>query len=552
MKKTYYLLPMLCFLGVSCKTIKVNEDNYAWKSFDDTEPDQRINLSEYASPNDRPGQNPDKLIIFCASGGGSRAAAFNMGIMLELETIYDNSDQSNIDKECNVLNEIDYFSTVSGGGWGISSFIAYKYQKNKYSSIPYLDAISKYNSSLISEKAKKKEIEPFPTYNSYEKYLANRADFRYFKHQIPLLFTFGFGAKKSDQYITNRMNAGYLGWSYRADVEEKIWPFMSHTTKFCTSEVDEIMLGDIFKPTTERALLPMQIANTTNIDNYKLIPFTPDRLKYWGVNAFHHYLGNKVTLSSNNDVADFNNIPMASGIKASGGIPFAITASSFPATKNHINYYLHLQDGGIIDQQAMHSVKSILKYYKDTIPDHKKNRIVFIVDASSTGIENKKKFKKSRAGRLYNLWRVMAPFSTPDSQYALTRERIKLLEDEYNCKVIYLGAEVLLDKSLNYIAHDKTRKIPRRKKKLAEYFYDQYKTVQKDRNGFSKLDILERQLLFEYIGTISTWFASKGSKFEGKILEDNPKSTAKIMFLAGRGVVQLKQQKIREIMYGIK
>jgi hypothetical protein len=545
-----FLITAVTFILLSaCKTVKINEEKFAWKSFDNSEKDQSVNFESYESPNNRMGQDPSRLVIICSSGGGSRAASFTTGIMLELEkldAINNNEPQS---KKTNVLDEIDYLSTVSGGGWGASSYIAYLYQKKKYSSSRFSDAILKYNNSLSAEKLIENRIEQFPTFNSYEKYLANRADFRYYKYQIPLIFTFRFGAKKSDMLMTNRLNAGYLGWSYREDIERKTWKYLHPGEEYSTNNVDEITLGDIFIDKGNQSYLPILIANATNIDNFKLVPFTPDRLKYWGVKKYRHYLLGSQNI---NDSSDIKQIPLASGTKASSGIPFAMSCSTFPSTKKdsysdkNINYYLHLQDGGIVDQQAMHSAKSILNHHSE-IKD-KNKRIVFIIDASSTGIDNNKKFKKNRASRFYNLSRVMAPFSTPAAQYALTRERVKLFEEEYNCTVIYLGTEVLLDKNLNLKEGVALKDLPSRKKKVEEYLYKLYPSVQNSQDGFLACDINQRKLLFAYISqNVSTWFASNGSKLKGKIIEDNPESSAKIMFLAGRGVVQLKKDEIERI-----
>ena len=539
------ILPALSLFGLnSCKTVKVSDESYAWKSFDNSEKDQSVDLSTYSSPNDRPGQDPKKLVIVCASGGGSRAASFTTGIMLELEKI---GIEQHTKITSNVLDEIDYFSTVSGGGWGASSYLAYLYMKDRYSTPKYQDAISRYNSSLPSKDFKRLSVEHYPTFNSYESYLANRADFRYYKGQIPLILTFWFGAAKSDMKMTNRLNAGYLGRSYRREVESSIWNHMYPGATFREDSVSSITLGDVFKKKGDPSYMPMLITNATNIDNYKLIPFTPDRLEYWGVKQYRHYMSKD--FQDVNNAVDLGQIPLASGTKASSGIPFGMSCSTFPATKRDnysnrdIDYYLHLQDGGIIDQQGMHSAKSILLQNPD-IKD-KKNRIVLIIDASSSGIDNKKKFKKKNAGRIYNASRVMAPFSTPDSQYPLTRERVKLFEREYNCTVIYLGTEVLIDKNSNFIPASKI--LPSKKRDVENYFYKKYSIVKNDVKGFLNSDIDERKLLYTYISqNVPTWFNSKGSKFKGKyFLDEN--STAKIMFLAGRGVVQLKGDEIKSI-----
>jgi hypothetical protein len=348
--------------------------------------------------------------------------------------------------------------------------------------------------------------------------------------------------------MTNRLNAGYLGWSYREDVERKTWNLLHPNEPYSSNNVDEIVLGDVFKAKGKECYMPMLVANTTNIDNFKLVPFTPDRLKYWGVRQYRHYL---MGLQNINDSTSIEEVPLASGIKASSGIPFAISSSSFPSTKNdkysnkNINYYLHLQDGGIVDQQAMHSAKAILLNHPEI--KERGKRIVFIIDASGPGIHNKKKFKKDRASRFYNLFRIIMPFTAPNSQYALTRERVKLFEEEYNCTVIYLGTEVLLDKNLNFKETISKSNLPSKKKKVQEYLYNMYPSVVGSHDGFLKYDINQRKLLYAYISQkVSTWFASYGSKFKGRIIEENPKSSAKIMFLAGRGIVQLKQDAIRD------
>src|SRR5205809_8089360 len=113
-------LPFWLILGIaliSCNhKIKVDKQNYAWKNFTDID-EQRVNLDQYQSPNTRDcDQDDKKLVIVCSAGGGARAASFTIGVMLELERIayaYTNDAGRH---PTNALNEIDYFSTVSGGG----------------------------------------------------------------------------------------------------------------------------------------------------------------------------------------------------------------------------------------------------------------------------------------------------------------------------------------------------------------------------------------------------------------------------------------------------
>ena len=69
-----------------------------------------VNLNEYKSVQDHDSriQNPNIALGVVISGGESRAQFFSKGVLLGLEQVQeDNSNR-------NFLNEIDYFSTVSG------------------------------------------------------------------------------------------------------------------------------------------------------------------------------------------------------------------------------------------------------------------------------------------------------------------------------------------------------------------------------------------------------------------------------------------------------
>jgi len=92
-----------------------------------------VKLDKLASQSFRPNQLlPEKEILVSVSGGGARAAAFSLGVLAELENlgkwVSENGDK-------NALQEIDYFSTVSGGGWGVSAYLADRFQNGnkKYS-----------------------------------------------------------------------------------------------------------------------------------------------------------------------------------------------------------------------------------------------------------------------------------------------------------------------------------------------------------------------------------------------------------------------------------
>src|SRR6187402_95381 len=78
-----------------------------------------VSLNDYKSVQERNTrfQNPNIALGIAISGGGSRAQFFSMGVLLGLEEIQENYQQRNF------LNEIDYFSTVSGGCYSAGYYL---------------------------------------------------------------------------------------------------------------------------------------------------------------------------------------------------------------------------------------------------------------------------------------------------------------------------------------------------------------------------------------------------------------------------------------------
>lgn len=88
----------------------------------------KVELSKLTNQSHRLNQDlVDKEILVSVSGGGARAAAFSLGVLAELENLGDWTDSK---VSVDALKEIDYFSTVSGGGWGVSSYLADKVKKD--------------------------------------------------------------------------------------------------------------------------------------------------------------------------------------------------------------------------------------------------------------------------------------------------------------------------------------------------------------------------------------------------------------------------------------
>jgi hypothetical protein len=526
MKIKYVASQILCVISINlfCQ-IKVQKDDYAWKKFNDIN-EQTFELDKYKSPNLREGQDKDKLVIVCASGGGLRASAFTIGVLLGLDTLlYKNND--------NVSNEIDYFSTVSGGGWGAGTFIAHKYQCNKF-------------------KNQLKINDTFPTYSMFEKYLAAWADRKYQKYQLQYFLTFNKNA--SGDVMMDRLNHGYLGWGFRKSVEKYIYDSINkgkNVPAFNPDNVDEIMLKDVFvlKTASNEPTMPMLIANTTNIDNFMIVPFTPDRLNHWGIKQYRYTtskgaLSEPIKASSVIGINKLLDVPLSAGLKASSCVNGLISSSNFPSQKEGVDYTLHLVDGGSIDNFGLHTAKAILN--QESI-QQKEKRILIIIDASASGISTTNTKNKSNANRVYSVGRLN-PLAVPDIQYPINRERISQMEKDYDCKILYFGTECLLDPKLGQGGVIPTN-LKKSEKEAEKIFYDIYKKMIKDPDYFPKnVNMTDRSLLYAYISQkISTWFSAKKTLSHGSKVVD-PSETegyAKIMMLAGRAVVQLKTDEIK-------
>ena len=95
----------------------------AWPSVEPT-----VDLKEYANVQSRPGQRSDVAVAVAISGGGMRAANFAAGVLKALEATEVRGAGGG---KSNLLREVDYFSTVSGGGLAAGSYITHlkEYQR---------------------------------------------------------------------------------------------------------------------------------------------------------------------------------------------------------------------------------------------------------------------------------------------------------------------------------------------------------------------------------------------------------------------------------------
>jgi hypothetical protein len=101
-------------------------------------PPFQVDLGQYASVQNRPDQDSNLALAVAISGGGHRAGHFAVAVLTALERIAHGRR--------NVLREVDYFSTASGGGFAAATYIAARHahalRKFDESTFGYDEALS--------------------------------------------------------------------------------------------------------------------------------------------------------------------------------------------------------------------------------------------------------------------------------------------------------------------------------------------------------------------------------------------------------------------------
>lgn len=327
--KNYVLTLLLLFISTSCSQ-KIYPDRTQFIGDGDFVP--RINICEYRSVQERPKQNENLAVALAISGGGSRASNFAMGVMLGLEELSLLSGH-------NALQEIDYLSTVSGGGFAGGTYINMLYSHQQQH--PGWDFSLHHHLDKIKENLG----------HTYMNTLV-KANFN------PLLL---FSLLDDGDILEREIDDHILGYENREDEKDD-------TKK-------SILLGDIFidaNDTQREVLYPMMIANATIFDKMVLFPFAPDILEAYQITGFTHRL-KKVT-----GVSPYN-MPLAIGIKASGSFPALISNSTLVSTYHGERQFLHLMDGALIDNLGYVTALEILKQEETA------KKVLMVIDADNAG-----------------------------------------------------------------------------------------------------------------------------------------------------------------------
>ena len=343
-------------------------------------------LSQYAPVNARPGQSAGATVVVCISGGGMRAANFGAAVLRELEQVRIEG------RPFNLLREVDYFSTVSGGGIAAGAYLAARQRDRELGHDPesfrFARALWRGWDGAESESGDKAE-------DASPLRIALRHNFQAF--------------------IWGLLDPRNLGVQDRGDTLQS-----SLDRRLLPGAADRsLKFGDFFVPAgaTTPPMMPYWFPNATTVGNGAILPLAPDTLSGLGVNGYSH----RRHWHSLSNVYDF---PVSVAVKASASFPGVIPATTL-GLRAPTPTYLHLMDGGVGDNLGVLTAMHLL-----TNSVHARTRkLLIVIDAYQ---RDPAPFSSRRLPpRLLN--QVMNAANLPlESWHAGYENEIQWQEDEIN------------------------------------------------------------------------------------------------------------------------
>ena len=294
-----------------------------------------VNLAAYENVQKRPGQRSDVAVAVAISGGGMRAANFAAGVLKALEQTPVRGANGRIS---NLLREVDYFSTVSGGGLAAGSYIAHLNQHlRQVPGDPEARGFS-FAAGGGDESGR-----------NWRKALAEN-------YQSSIVGSF-----------FNPLMAGKLD---RGDIlEGRLDEYV-----LGRSEGRSLTLGDIFKPKGTTPLMPYWVTNGTVFENGAIFPFTPDVLAQYGITGYNHRLASRGLKAP-------EEMPLAVGMKTSASFPVAIPPTTMKSSVDPRHPLIHLMDGGVADNLGVITAVRLLRQ------DKAKHKVLIVIDAYNGKVE---------------------------------------------------------------------------------------------------------------------------------------------------------------------
>ncbi len=415
-----------------------------------------VDLSYYRSVQERAHQDSSLAVTLAISGGGSRAANFAIGIMMGLEQI-------DIRKTEDALDQVDYLSTVSGGGFAGGAYISAMFEHNYFSRKgPFIlaDYVKRHIKEDLSVSYTGRLIKGF--FNT--KIWFNHLDY----------------GDALEQSIDNHV----LGYKRRKD----------------NPNAKSIKLSDVFIRRTDTespVLYPMHFTNSSVIGTMAIFPFTPDILATYRVNGYTHRM--KTIEQQRQDPFD---IPLSVGIKASGSFPVLIPNSTLQSVYVDNRPFLHVMDGAMTDNQGYFTALQVLNQ------DNSAKKVMIIIDADASGHLYTFSKKKGNYSGLKIFFSLAA--SGLYARRATLRRELETNGNKFGIEPIFLGFYTLIEDIPLPDKLPSRIKLKESQERLVE--------ILKNNPDPESISVLDRHILYEVLVNIGTKYTIKPTEQELLIL----------------------------------
>jgi hypothetical protein len=399
----------------------------------------RVELENYKPVQERIGNHKKSVIVAAAiSGGGHRAANFGVGVLMALEDVH-------VYEDTNVLQEIDYFSTVSGGSFAAGSYISTLYdylsaetenRERRYESFRYTDFYDTASDGGVWDKEEEFCRSSCGTYREFPVCVRRNIERGY---HAPLVT-----ALTSPKIWFTNFDRGDV-------LEQKI---DRRLLASCWRESEtSLVLGDVFVPKDSASSpdLPYWVMNSTIYENGAIFPFTPDIAQRYEITNFNHnmvrYCVGERTPGCQ-AVVDYYGIPLSLGLKASATFPGAVAATTLRSNADRMNPYVHLFDGGIADNLGVLTAIDLLA--KDEYAATKGEtpvKVLIVIDAYKDDPEP----FSSRRGSPTVVFHVSSKLRsiTLDSWHGRHRAVIEKMAMAEGIRIVYLGFDTIANSERN-------------------------------------------------------------------------------------------------------
>lgn len=364
--KNIGLLFILSIYICSCASNKIAV--YSDTRFD---PIPKVETASYKSPQERKGQDSTNAIGVSISSGGSRAQYFGTGVLIGLDEIKNNT--------LSFLDEIDYFSTVSGGGFAVGYYLSL-IKNDVLVNRSFFDFWKSDDRKIILEESLKRDVT-------------------------------AASVLKLSRYERNKMRK-----SYPDMIESEL---LQTGKTYYGKKINRLYLSDFFIPfnSSEKITMPMYVANGTIYNNGERLPFMPHILEDLEIS------GSMLPNESFNINKGYG-LPLSYAITGSAAFPGVLPMLKFNI-KGQSDSVVRVIDGATVDVLGYTTLFELM--HCDKLDN--KNKKLLIVDCGGLGKELQVQDK--RRVRILPLLRKSLLFTVEiNSFYA--DENIKLLTNYYS------------------------------------------------------------------------------------------------------------------------